>query len=309
MKKLLPPIALVFACALFFLRRAQLAAFDANGLLPDGSTVSLALYLVCTLAAALVLIVCLREKGPGYGVPAGKNQLRGVLVILAALALLGSYLPPDFQGGVKNVVPVLAFAAACAMAVEGVYHLSGNTGSLLGGCILPVYLAALLISDYRGWSHNPLVADFCFPLLFLVSAMLASYHLAAFRVGRGKRRTTAFFVGCALLFAGPVLAGGGWRSVLRALAVCIYLIAEFFPYLDEPEPLPEPEPAAAEEPAAAGETAEADAPDAFDIPEEIPEAEELPEAAEDPAVTEISEPAEEAAAEIPQAGEEIAPEL
>ena len=42
--------------------------------------------------------------------------------------------------------------------------------------------------------------------------------------------------------------------------------------------------------------------------EEIP-AEELPEAAEDPAVTEISEPAEEAAAEIPQAGEEIAPEL
>ena len=90
MKKLLPPIALVFACALFFLRRAQLAAFDANGLLPDGSTVSLALYLVCTLAAALVLIVCLREKGPGYGVPAGKNQLRGVLVILAALALLGS---------------------------------------------------------------------------------------------------------------------------------------------------------------------------------------------------------------------------
>ena len=32
-------------------------------------------------------------------------------------------------------------------------------------------------------------------------------------------------------------------------------------------------------------------------------------ASEDPAVTEISEPAEEAAAEIPQTGEEIAPEL
>ena len=234
MKKLLPPIALVLACALFFLRRAQLAAYDANGLLLDGSTVSLALYLVCTLAAALVLIVCLREKGPGYGVPAGKNQLRGVLVILAALALLGSYLPPDFQGGVRNVAPVLAFAAACAMAVEGVYHLSGSTGSLLGGCILPVYLAALLISDYRAWSYDPLVYHFAFKLLFIVAAMLAAYHLAAFRNGTGKRRMTVFYTFCALCFAGAVLADGGLRPCLRTCALCLYLIAEVWPYLDPP---------------------------------------------------------------------------
>ena len=320
MKKTLIPIGLLGAAALFALRRLQLAkSYDGSGLIPRGDKISLALYLVCALAAVLILVLCLREK-PGIQSPAKQNKLRGLLAVIAGLALLASYLPPAWEGGAKLIVLIFAFCASCALVVEGLYHMGGAVGSLLGGCILPVYLAALLISDYRGWSHNPLVADFCFPLLFLVSAMLASYHLAAFRVGRGKRRTTAFFVGCALLFAGPVLAGGGWRSVLRALAVCIYLIAEFFPYLDEPEPLPEPEPAAAEEPAAAGETAEADALDAFDIPEEIPEtagdavteeipAEELLEAAEDPAVTEISEPAEEAAAEIPQAGEEIAPEL
>ena len=173
MKKLLPPLALVLACAMFFLRRMQLAAYDANGLLPDGSPVSIALYLGCTLAAALVLIVCLRDKASGFGVPAGKDRLRGVLVIVSALALLGSYLPPEFQGGVRNIVPVLAFAAACAMAVEGVYHMSGSTGTLLGGCILPVYLATLLISDYRAWSYDPLVYHFAFRLLFIVAAMLA----------------------------------------------------------------------------------------------------------------------------------------
>ena len=113
-------VALVLACALFFLRRAQLAAYDANGLLPDGSTVSLALYLVCTLAAALVLIVCLREKGPGYGVPAGKNQLRGILVIVSALALLGSYLPPDFQGGVRNVASLSENAAKTPRSIVAV---------------------------------------------------------------------------------------------------------------------------------------------------------------------------------------------
>ena len=235
MKKLLPPIALVFACALFFLRRAQQGVLDASGLIQRSDAVSIALYLVCTLAAALVLIVCLRDrKASGYGVPAEKNQLRGILVIVAALALLGSYLPPDFQGGVKNIVPVLAFAAACAMAVEGVYHLSGNAGSLLGGCLLPVYLAALLISDYRAWSYDPHVYHFAFKLLFIVAAMLAAYHLAAFRTGTGRRCLTAFYVFCALAFAGAVLADGGWQSILRTCAICLYLAAEFWPYLNPP---------------------------------------------------------------------------
>ena len=234
MKKLLPPIALVFACVLFFLRRAQQGVLDASGLIERGDAVTMALYLVCTLAAAIVLIVCLRDKAPGYGVPAEKNPVRGVLVIVAALALLGSYLPPDFQGGVKNIVPVLAFAAACAMAVEGVFHLNGNIGSLLGGCLLPVYLAALLISDYRAWSYDPQVYHFAFQLLFIVAAMLAAYHLAAFRTGAGKRRLTSFYVFCALAFAGTVLADGGWQSIVRTCAVCLYLAAEIWPYLDPP---------------------------------------------------------------------------
>ena len=329
MKKTLIPVGLLGAAALFALRRLQLAkSYDNSGLIPRGDKISLALYLVCALAAVLILVLCLRQK-PGIQSPAGKNKLRGLLAVIAGLALLASYLPPSLEGGLRLVVPVLAFCAACALVVEGLYHMGGAIGSLLGGCILPVYLAALLISDYRSWSHNPLVADFCFPLLFLVSAMLAAYHLAAFRTGRGKRRTTAFFVGCALLCAGPVLADGGWRSILRTLAICIYLIAEFFPYLGKPDPIPEPEPAAEEEPSADGETAEAGAPDALDdaIPEEIPDAvedalteeipaaeeavtEEIPEAAEDPAVKEISEAVEEAAAaELPQAAEEIAPEI
>ena len=234
MKKLLPPIALICAAALFFLRRAQLRSYDAAGLIPQGDRVSLALYLMCTLAAVLVLIVCLREKGPGYGVCAEKDPIRGALVIAAALALLGSYMPPEFLGGVKNIVPILAFAAACAMAVEGVYHMNGSAGSLLGGCILPVYLAALLISDYRAWSYDPQVYHFAFPLLFIVAAMLAAYHLAAFRIGAGKRRRTAFYAFCALAFAGAVLADGGWRTILRTCALCLYLIAELWPYLDPP---------------------------------------------------------------------------
>lgn len=276
MKKTLIPVGLFGTIALFALRRLQLAkSYDSSGLIPKGDKTSLALYLVCALAAALVLVICLREK-PGIQNPAKKNKLRGLLAVIAGLALLASYLPPVWEGGAKLIVPVLAFCASCALVVEGLYHMGGAVGSLLGGCILPLYLAALLISDYRSWSHNPLVADFCFPLLFLVCAMLASYHLAAFRVSRGKRRTTAFFVGCALLFAGPVLADGGWRSILRTLAVSIYLVAEFFPYLNKPDPLPEPEAEAPTE----------------EHPEEDTAGEEIPAVPEEATFDEAGEPAE-----------------
>ncbi len=299
MKKTLIPIAALGAIAGFVLRRLQLArSYDAAGLIARGDKLSLALYLVCALAGVLLLILCLREA-PGLQRPAGKNRLRGVLVILAGLALLGSHLPPVWEGGAKMVVLVLAFAAACAMVIEGVYHMNGAAGSLLGGCILPVYLAASLIASYRTWSHDPLVADFCFPLLFGVSAMLASYHLAAFRVGRGKRRTAAFLTAFALLCAGPVLPGSGWRTVVRTLAVGMYLIAEFWPYLAKPEPLQTPEKPAAEGADAAEEVpaeAEEQAP-AIAAADEIEAAGEAGEA--------IAESAAEGAAEdaIPDAGE------
>ena len=68
--------------------------------------------------------------------------------------------------------------------------------------------------------------------------MLASYYLAAFRVGKGKRRITIFYTACAVIFAGPVLADGGMRNILHTAALLIYLAAECWPYLTRPE-LPE----------------------------------------------------------------------
>ena len=296
MKKTLIPIAALGAVAGFALRRLQLSkSYDAAGLIARGDKLSLALYLICALFGAALLVLCLRQQ-PGVQSPAGKSRLRGLLVILAGLALLGSYLPPSLEGGMKMAVPVLAFAASCAMVIEGLYHMNGAIGSLLGGCILPVYLAASLIGNYRTWSHDPIVADFCFPLLFLVAAMLASYHLAAFRVGRGKRRTAAFLAAFALVCAGAVLADGGWRSILRTVAVSVYLIAELWPYLAKPDPLPEPE----KTEAPAEETAEAaeEAAPAEEAAEPIEEAAPAEEAAEP---IEAAAPAEEAAEPIEEA--------
>lgn len=236
MKKILIALSIPAAIGGFVLRRLQLAnSFDNAGLLARNDGISIALYCLCALAVVLIALLCLREPKREVPVITGKMKVRGVLVVLAALGLLGAHMPPDFGGdAIACIALVLAFAAACAMAIEGVFHMQGQTGALLGGCVLPVYLALSLIVDYRAWSQDPMVVDYSFKLLFLVAAMLSSYHLAGFRVGKGKRRTTLFYTACALIFAGPVLADGGVRNILHTVAIALYLAAECWPYLPCP---------------------------------------------------------------------------
>ncbi len=232
MKKILPVFSLVAAATCLLLRRVQLSgSFDAEGLPIAGSQTSIFLYGITALAIVVIALICLREKKTASPKDEGKSMIRGIAIIVSALALVFSYLPPDMQSGTKLIVPALAFAAACAMAIEGVFHMQGQTGSLLGGCVLPLYLAAVLISDYRTWSYDPIVAHFCFEILFIICAMLGSFHLAAFRIAKGKRRVTAFFAASAIVFAGPVLVDSDFSMRVRVLALCLYLIAEIWPFL------------------------------------------------------------------------------
>lgn len=233
MKKALIGTAAIGGVAGFFLRRAQLTkSFDASGLIPSGDGISLALYLLCAAAVVIALVLCLREKKGSVPVFQEKMPLRGLAVIVAALGILAVNLPPDFQGGLfDKMILALGFASVCAMAVEGVFHMQGRPGSLLGGCILPLYLAELLIRDYRTWSYDPLLVEYAFQLLFSVFALLAAFELAAFRVGKGKRRLTGFYVACTVCMAGPALADGGARNILLIAALTLYLLAEYAPIL------------------------------------------------------------------------------
>lgn len=254
MKKSLIAITLGGCVAGFVLRLVQLkTSFDAAGMIPKGDAVSIALYLVVALAGIAALVLCLRLPKGTVPAPEGKYPARGVLVILAGVALLISYLPAPLDGAVIDYVMLaLAFIAACAMAVEGFYHVQGRVGNLILGCLLPIYLAVLLVKNYRIWARNPLTAQFAFILLFLVFAMVAAFELAAFRVGKGKRRLSAFLVAGAVCLAGPALADGGWRNVVHTAALALYLIAEFAPFLkaepiaEEPEEEPSEETVEAE---------------------------------------------------------------
>ncbi len=92
-----------------------------------------------------------------------------------------------------------------------------------------LYLVVRLITDYRSWSQDPAVLDFCFLLLASICTMLSLFHLASFSLDQGKRRITVFWSATAALFSGVVLAdticgGGTWATALIYGGMGVYCL-------------------------------------------------------------------------------------
>ena len=234
MKKKAAILVPLLALAGFVLRWLQKKnSYDAFGLIAPGDGLSIALNLLGVLGIALILVLCLRLPKKDQSPIGGKPFAFGKLA--AAALLLVSLMPPSFDGALPAIVCVLGLCSVISMAIEALFQVRGQTGTLIGGCVLSVYLMVYLIARYLEWSYVHMLADFIFPLVFNICCMLASYRLAAFREGKGLRRRTLFYGLCALIFAGPVLADGGLLSVLRTLALCLYLLCGIWPQMTIPE--------------------------------------------------------------------------
>lgn len=83
-----------------------------------------------------------------------------------------------------TLVSILGLGGASALAYSGYLRLSGKASGP-AGMLVCLYLAALLICRFRGWSADPLLGDYCFELLAVVASMVAAYQLAGFPLGKG----------------------------------------------------------------------------------------------------------------------------
>lgn len=90
-----------------------------------------------------------------------------------------------------TLVSILGLGGASALAYSGYLRLSGKASGP-AGMLVCLYLAALLICRFRGWSADPLLGDYCFELLAVVASMVAAYQLAGFPLGKGRRRASIF---------------------------------------------------------------------------------------------------------------------
>jgi hypothetical protein len=146
--------------------------------------------------------------------------------LAAALLLFGGALLRFSAGGNIALVALLALTAVC-WAVTAVLRRAGKPVSVWLFIIPAVFFAAELVVEFRIWSRDPQILDYCYELLGLIAAMCALFHMGSFSVGKGQRRRTVFYAMCGVFFGGAALAHRVADGCIW-LAVMLWLIAELW---------------------------------------------------------------------------------
>lgn len=133
------------------------------------------------------------------------------------------------------VMCLMGFVAGlCLMLVA--YARKTGTHRYPAAHLFPVvYLTIKLIFNFKDWSTDPIILDYCFVLFGLIFALLAFYHTAGFYFNKGKPRKSLFFCLVAVFFSAMAAAeglGGGSNSTfvtyLGVMFWCIPMIPALY---------------------------------------------------------------------------------
>ncbi len=193
----------------FLLRLRMLrTGYDGLGVQITGSWPYVALWILTFLMlGGLVALCCFMgsrsslEENLRPSLPAALGGMAGG-ALLFACCLVGILGKPDLF---DTLVYALGLAAGAFVAVNGYLRRTGKANAP-GGMVITLFLALYLVSRFRLWSRDPLLGDYCFELLASVCAMLASYRLVGFPMGRGRRRSCLFWSMAAVYFCAVSLA-------------------------------------------------------------------------------------------------------
>lgn len=125
---------------------------------------------------------------------------------------------------IASVSAVLGLISAALLLFIGHCRRKGLQPTPMSHAIISLYLMLRLISQYRHWSSDPAVLDYCFPLLASVCLMLAVYHRATFDANFGKRRSYACFNLLSVYFCCICLTG--LEDILFFLPVGLWMVTD-----------------------------------------------------------------------------------
>lgn len=98
-------------------------------------------------------------------------------------------------------------AGICLMLVA--YSRRTGTHRYPAAHLLPiVYLVVKLILNFKDWSTDPIILDYCFILFALIFSLLAFYQSTGFFFQDGKPRKTLFYCLAAVFFSAMAAAEG-----------------------------------------------------------------------------------------------------
>ena len=178
---------------------------DAGLLIPGNLPLKLLWALAVGFSGYLLFLVSTLGGNGCYEDNFPRNPLSGGLILAAGGVLLLSarsltvapqvLLPQQTMGlsGVmvgltESAMMVLPWLAAAAMIVLGLSRIQGKKPLFVFSGIVCLLHMLTLIRNYRLWSADPQLHEYCFPLLAMVLLLLCSFHRTCCDAGVIQRR-------------------------------------------------------------------------------------------------------------------------
>lgn len=126
----------------------------------------------------------------------------------------------DKLGSLTCILGILGGLALLALAAVQMMDKRGSFLFLLPLCL---WAALQLICDYKLWSKDPILVDYCFKMLADITGMLAIFHIGGFFFDYGKRRLSIFWCAACTLFSAISLADcfGDTEAFLHRLSLVL----------------------------------------------------------------------------------------
>lgn len=229
------------AAAAFYLRSSQLEhAFDETGRMLVGVGRG-PLTWVCLAALIVFAVGCfLLKPRPVYAAIADRNLLVMALTMAGAVVMIfgcaATFLDLDQMTDV--LVATGGVVSAICWVLVGLDRVRGRTLPATAFMVPALIYAVELICEFRYWSRDPQILDYCFDLLSLICIMIATFHLGGFCFDKGRRRMAVFFHMAGVFFTAAALADGSTASRARSFAAALWLLANLIVLL---RPVPKKE--------------------------------------------------------------------
>lgn len=209
----------------FLLRHwQQTSAFDEAGLVIPGSPSVWVLSIFALVITVLIAVVSLGMRPRSvYTESFSSGTPEMVVTVLSGALLLAGCVAAMVQGQRTMPVTVLGVAAAAAIVVIGLQRQRGVVPPAVVHLIPCAYLIVALIVDFRHWSVDPTVLDYCFDLFAAIGAVCAMVNLMGFCFDKGRRRETLFWCLAGCFFSMVALGDVGLVRCLTTGGLALFL--------------------------------------------------------------------------------------
>lgn len=205
-----------FAAAGFFLRRAERAGADAGWLIG----VSVAAALAC-------LAVSVTRKPCGkFAAMFQPSKIDGAAGVAGSVLLaVGGFLMLVQSAGFARLIGGVAILAGACLALASLTRARGNMPKVGLYVAVVLFYVVKLFYDFRHWTVDPAVLDYCFWLFAAICFMLATFHAAQFCFDLGKRRVLTFFALMGIYFGAVSLADLRGGEALLCAGSTLWMLA------------------------------------------------------------------------------------